>query len=101
MCGKRIIFFLPKFVASGRYVVAKKDIAVGEVILRNINTSTSSRCFSFTKNYIMINLHHLKMYSISNFLSPVLIYLCSIIEKTVQILSETGVGTEVTIYNIM
>jgi hypothetical protein len=44
---------LTKFVASGRYVVAKRDIAVGEVILRNINTSTSSCSFSFTINYII------------------------------------------------
>ncbi len=40
---------LTKFVASGRYVVAKRDIAVGEVILRNMNSSTSFRSFPFTK----------------------------------------------------
>jgi hypothetical protein len=37
------------FVASGRYVVAKRDIAVGEVILRNMNSSTFSRSFPFPK----------------------------------------------------
>jgi hypothetical protein len=56
ICVEKNTLLLTKLVASGRYVVAKRDIAVGEVILRNINTSASSRSFPFTKNYIMINL---------------------------------------------
>jgi hypothetical protein len=54
-CVEKNNLFLTKFVASGRFVVAKRDIAVGEVILRNMNSSTSSHSFPFTKSYIMIN----------------------------------------------
>ncbi len=49
-CVEKNNLFLTKFVASGRFVVAKRDIAIGEVILRNINNSTSSCSFSFTIN---------------------------------------------------
>ncbi len=41
--------------------MAKRDIDVGEVILRNMNSSTSYRSFPFKKNYIIINLT-LKVY---------------------------------------
>ncbi len=50
--------FLTKFVASGRYVVAKRDIAVGEVILRNMNSSKSSRSFPFTKTTLKVHVQY-------------------------------------------
>ncbi len=40
ICVEKNTLLLTKLVASGRYVVAKRDIAVGEVILRNIYTSS-------------------------------------------------------------
>ncbi len=47
ICVEKNNLLLTKFVASGRFVVAKRDIAVGETILRNMK---SSRSFPFTKN---------------------------------------------------